>query len=216
MRVTLADISKMNVTGPGGEIYAGGSQEWYTDRWHKLAGCGPTAAANLIWYMNRPTSEDSSGGGDIGDYLRLQLEMFGFVTPGMQGVNTPGIFTDGLSGYGLKHELDIAARVLEIPKKPRKRPETADVRGFLSAALSSDSPVAFLNLSNGTLQNLENWHWVTVTAVDCLDGNDELAASVCDQGKAFEIDFGEWLKTSALGGALVCLKIQLNAAQPPV
>ena len=182
----------MNISNPEGEPFIGGSQEWYADRWQKLSGCGPTAASNLIWYITRQ-------GGCFDQYSKLQHEMFSFVTPTARGVNTSSIFTEGVKQYGTEHGLAITTHVLEIPAKPCKRPKAGEVRDFFITALEHDSPVAFLNLSNGTLANLEDWHWVTVISLEA----DTLAAEISDQGKVLEISLSEWLETSLLGGALV-------------
>ena len=176
--------------GSSPEIFIGGSQEWYEDRWQRISGCGPTAAANLIWYME---------GDRAGTYEKLQRDMFGYVTPGMRGVNTSGIFTEGVARYASERGVKIFTRTLEIPPKPRARPGVETCLAFLSAAIGTDSPVAFLNLSNGTLTDLENWHWVTILSVE----TDGASVAVCDQGRTFDLNFGEWLETSALGGALV-------------
>ena len=204
MKVTLANPCMMNITGSQGEIYIGGSQEWYLDHWQRISGCGPTTASNLIWYMARPKpAESSHKNGGFVHYMELHHEMFSFVTPGMQGVNSSSIFTEGLENYGRKHDLQITPHVIEIPGKPYTRPDTSEVRDFIVAALNSNAPAAFLNLSNGTLTNLANWHWVTVLAIE----PDTMATDICDQGAPLTIDLAEWLRTSMLGGALVYITI---------
>jgi len=194
MIITLADPGSMNIKDANGEIYIGGSQEWYEDKWHKLSGCGPVAASNLIWYKTR-----AQGGRE--QYLELIREMFGFVTPKRQGVNTSAIFTGGLALFGEKNGLRIATRALEIPGKPRRRPGIGAVRDFISTALGADSPVAFLSLSNGSLSKLDNWHWVTIIALD----TENMHVEISDDGKTFDADIAQWLKTSLFGGAFVYL-----------
>ena len=188
----------MTITDAAGETYTGGSQEWYENRWHRGAGCGPVAASNLIWYMTRP-----QGGKER--YMEIMREMFKYVTPGIRGVNNSAIFTGGIVRYGADKGLQIAAQVLEIPAKTRLRPDSGTACGFIATALQEDAPVAFLNLSNGELDDLEAWHWVTIIAIDTATAQVE----VSDHGKTLGLDISLWLKTSALGGALVYL-----AAQP--
>ena len=206
MKLTLADPEWLNVKDNNGKIYTGGSQEWYADNWHRKAGCGPTVASNLIWYMMKSQPESisySRKDGGQNNFLELMDEMISFITPGLQGVNTSAIFYEGFMRYGEKRGIKFIPHVLEIPGKPSKRPEPDAVCAFIAAALQADAPVAFLNLSNGTLENLENWHWVTIIAFE----RDTMAADICDQGDALTIDFGEWLRTSILGGALVCMTV---------
>ena len=184
----------MNITEPGSETYIGGSQEWYEVRWHKISGCGPIAASNLIWYTSRMQ-------GDKSQYEILMREMYSFMTPGMHGVNTSKIFTDAVSHYGAEKGMQMNLQVLEIPKKVNLRPDITTTLEFIASALHSNQPIAFLNLSNGTVKNLENWHWVTIITLDKTTG----IVEVSDYGKKLDIDISEWLKTTKLGGSLVTL-----------
>jgi len=199
MKYFLKNPDLLAVKGPGGETYTGGSQEWYADVWHKRAGCGPVAASAIVWYMARPARGPAAVEKDA--FLALMDEMITFIKPTVKGVNTSAIFTDGMARYAAKHNLRFIFRVLEIPAPPSRRPAPGRLAAFLNTAITNDAPVAFLNLSNGALKNLDNWHWVTVTAFD----GDTMAADVCDQGNAFCVDLGEWLATTALGGAFVYL-----------
>ena len=180
--------------GLSGETYIGGSQEWYEDSWHKKAGCGPVAATNLIWSMTHPE-------GGIEQYLELMRDMYPCFTPGLQGINTSVLFTDGIMRYIAEHGLKLTPQALDIPSRPRRRPKEGTVRDFILTALKSSVPVAFLNLSNGTVSNLENWHWVTIIALD----PDTMQADISDYGKVLEVDVSKWLKTTFLGGAFVYL-----------
>jgi len=128
-------------------------------------------------------------------------EMYTFVTPGIQGVNNSSIFTDGISRYLAKAGICFNPLVLEIPGKSGERPYIDVVLEFIESALRSDAPVAFLNLSNGSLGNLESWHWVTIIAIE----TDTMHVEFCDYGNVHEIDIYEWLRTSRLGGAFIYL-----------
>ena len=190
----LAAPDSLTIIGLNGEKYIGGKQEWYEDRWQRMSGCGPVVASNLIWYMTREH-------GRIEYYLKLMHEMFTFVTPGKLGVNTSAIFSEGIVKYGLKNGLHFDPKILDIAPALRKRPCIDTVREFITGALQMDAPVAFLNLSNGSLDNLETWHWVTIIALDA----ESMHVEVCDYGKKVVMDMSEWLRTSRLGGALVYL-----------
>ena len=194
MKTTQIKPDLLKLTGTDGETYIGGSQKWYEERWHIAAGCGPVAACNLIWAMARP-----QGGKE--QYKELMRDMFPYFTPGLRGINTSALFTKGITGYGAAHGLQIAPRALDIPIKKRKRPDVGAVEKFITSALNTDAPVAFLNRSNGTVGNLETWHWVTIIALD----KDAMQADISDYGNVLEIDVSEWLKTSRLGGAFVYL-----------
>jgi len=195
MIITLAKPELLNIITADGDTFVGGSQEWYEDKWHKKSGCGPVAASNLIWYIMRKRGVEQ-------DYLKLIREMYDFVTPGIRGVDTSAIFTDGLLSFALKKGIKITPCVLEIPKKKRDRPNIDALREFIINALRTDSPVAFLVLSNGSVSSLENWHWVTIITID----PDSMMAEISDYGKIINADISEWLETSMLGGSLVYLQ----------
>lgn len=207
MKHTLAHPALLEINIPDGGTAIGGSQEWYREKWQRMSGCGPTAASNLIWYLarSRPGLRalcDASGVGKE-DFLGLMGEVFTFVTPGMGGVNTASLFTSGAIRYGEAHSIPLISNVLEIPGMPCNRPKQDTLREFILTALQADLPLAFLNLSNGTLTDLESWHWVTIIALD----DDALLATISDQGRIFDIDLSEWLRSAVLGGAFVYLDV---------
>jgi len=195
MKIMLAKPELLNITTADTDTFIGGSQEWYEDKWHKKSGCGPVAASNIIWYIMRKNGVEK-------DYLNLIREMYDFVTPGIRGVDTSAIFTDGLMSFASKNDLKITPHVLEIPRKKRDRPKAEALREFIVKAINADSPVAFLVLSNGSVSILENWHWVTIVAID----QETMIAEISDYGKLLSADISEWLETSMLGGSLVYLQ----------
>ncbi len=203
MKHVIKNFELLKVRDPLGGSTVGGSQLWYRERWPRISGCGPTAASNIVWYYARSRPQLSSlcdaTRADRAHFLRLMDEMFTYVTPGMQGVNSASIFTGGLGRYGYAHGVNLSSHVLEAGRHIGDN----DAREFISRALNEDAPVAFLNLSNGALENLESWHWVTIVALD-----DRMTASIADQGRVFEIDLGRWLKTTRLGGALVYMTVE--------
>jgi len=140
--------------------------------------------------------------GEKGSYVELMEEVFTFITPGWGGVNRAALFTDGIVRYGAKAGRQVIPLVLEIPAWPRKRPQIDVVKDFITASIRENAPVAFLNLTNGTLRTIENWHWVTVIAFD----PDTMRAEISDYGETVNADVSVWLKTSILGGAFVRLR----------
>jgi len=194
MKTKLAKPELFNITTADGDTFIGGSQEWYEDKWHKKSGCGPVAASNLIWYIMRKHGIEQ-------DYFKLISDLYDCVTPGIRGVNTSAAFVSGLLSYASKNDIKITPRVLEIPKKKRDRPSIDELVAFITNALNSDSPVAFLVLSNGTVSTLENWHWVTIIAMD----TETMMIEISDYGKIISADISEWLETSMLGGSFAYL-----------
>ena len=195
MRVTLTHPENMNITDANGDVFIGGSQRWYTRFWRRMSGCGPVSASNLIWYKtDTPRTKDR--------YCQLMEKMFTYVTPGSHGVNTSTIFTEGIMRYGADTGLSYTTKVIEIPKTPADRPDAGAVSAFITDALQVDSPLAFLNLSSGSIKSFDSWHWVTITAFD----TDTMQAEICDYSKQICADIAEWLETSKLGGAIVSLR----------
>ncbi len=185
----------------------GSNQEWYLDSWQRTAGCGPATCANLVWYLSKTLDEFKPlflcENNDRTSMLALMEELWTYITPTRMGVNNTSIFAEGVAEFGLDKGIKFKIDVLKIPVFPTERPDWNTVKKYLSYAFSNDLPVAFLNLSNGKLKNLESWHWVTLTGID----EETSAATMLDQGKRSEVDLKLWLDTSAMGGGFVCLSL---------
>ena len=141
--------------------------------------------------------------------LALMNTMWEYITPGNRGVNTTKMFYDGALLYGKDRGIDLKCRVLNIEAKKSLRPSILEMSSFIDNAMNADLPVAFLNLSNGTLKNLDNWHWVTITAYDSV----KHTAIMCDQGSEHEIEMDTWIETTLLGGGLVVIEPDEEAAE---
>ena len=68
---------------------------------------------------------------------------------------------------------------------------------FVRRSLARDCPVAFLNLHNGRVKELDWWHWVSITALE--DGR----AEILDSGNRLTIDFHLWYETTRRRGGFV-------------
>jgi hypothetical protein len=156
-----------------------------------------------MWYLSktrpRLTALCRAADNAQSSFLTLMETMFSYVTPGRGGVNTTAIFTNGAQRYGTELGVPLEIQAQEIPTFRWLRPTLEGLRDFLLNAIESDLPVAFLNLSSGALRNLDNWHWVLIIGLD----PDSMMATICDQGKFWDIDIAKWLRTSALGGGMV-------------
>ena len=209
---------RISITSPevlqlssGDAVCYGGDQEWYATRRQRMSGCGPTTTSNLIWYLCATRPDVCGGLFDPCDcrrteMLRLMETMWYYVKPGMHGVNRPSLLADGAVRYAAVRGVSLNARVLDVPEDPSLRPSPARTLAFLCEAFADDLPVAFLNLSNGALQNLDNWHWVTLIAADST-----LHAEMYDQSARTIIDVKQWLDTTTKGGAFVVLSPTVDA-----
>lgn len=184
----------------------GGNQAWYRSWIRRLSGCGPTAASNLLWHLafSRPRTCGAlfdAKDRHSGEMLRLMNRVWHYVTPGIQGVEKPSTFVDGMLRYGQEHGVALRARELPVPAQADLRPTPNRALSFLSDAFRDDLPVAFLNLSNGRVHTLENWHWVTLIAV-----YPSLQCEMYDQGRRQNIDLSLWLPTTTGGGCFLAFE----------
>ena len=101
--------------------------------------------------------------------------------------------------------ITLECHTLGIPERKHPRPELADAVLFIVNGLTQNSPIAFLNLCNGEVDNLEEWHWVTVVALETDENQDQVLVTIFDGDKSETIDFKRWLQTTGDGGALIYL-----------
>lgn len=185
----------------------GANQASYPTHWQREAGCGPATCANLIWYLAQTRPEikipELPQPNSKKAMLNLMQELWQYITPrkGL-GVNSLSIFSEGAERFGEDNDILISTSCLEIPQEKAKRPSPDQVALFLENAFSENHLVAFLNLCNGQLPNLESWHWVTLFSLT----QPEMLVGMMDQGKRKQIDLGTWLEKTSLGGGFVVLK----------
>lgn len=207
MSHSLTRPEVLTLIGPGGETYRGGDQEWYPDLWQRRAGCGPTTAAALLAYLSqtRPALAPLRplAGGTRTGFAQYMQALWPYVTPGARGLDKPESLVLGCRSFALSRGCRLEGEILKIPRRREDRPTPAACRDFLLRALDNDCPVAFLNYSNGSLPNLDSWHWVPLIAL--TEGEGVLLCTILDEGEEKVIDLALWQETTLLGGALVSL-----------
>ena len=207
MSHSLTRPEVLTLIGPGGETYRGGDQEWYPDLWQRRAGCGPTTAAALLAYLSqtRPALAPLRplAGGTRTGFAQYMQALWPYVTPGARGLDKPESLVLGCRSFALSRGCVLQGEILKIPRRRENRPSPAACRDFLIQALDADCPVAFLNFSNGSLPNLDSWHWVPLIAL--TEGEGVLLCTILDEGEEKVIDLALWQETTLLGGALVTL-----------
>jgi hypothetical protein len=186
----------------------GCDQEWYASEWQRISGCGPTAASNIIYYLSRtrPFFKERIIQNSKESCLSLMEELWEFVTPNEEGVDTTKKFCESMLMYLNSIGLHVAARVCDIPEPTYLRPELETVLAFLKQAMADDAPVAFLNLCSGEVGNLESWHWVTIVTIEYSGDLSRALAIILDEGTVKTIDLALWYNTTALGGGFVYFK----------
>ena len=204
IQLSLADAGRLQIQDGSGGLYHGCDQDWFLSVWQRMAGCGPTVATNVLLYLLRsglirlPHAPQGKQ-----DCLKLMESVWKYVTPTMRGVNRTSILLDGVVRFAAQHGNALEGMALNVPESPAKRPGVDLVVEFISEGLRTDCPVAFLNLSNGDVEVLDNWHWVTIVALEADEGNQNVTAHIYDNGNSFPIDLKLWCHTTKQGGGFV-------------
>ena len=204
MLLTLSHPEYFTVTGPDGQPCQGADQDWYRKSWQRRAGCGPTTAAAILRYLTRvhPALAPMAPGDSHGDFLAYMEDLWHHATPGARGLDQAESFVLGCRSFALSRGCVLLGETLEIPHREKApRPSMEACRDFLAEALYADLPVAFLNYSRGSLDNLDSWHWVPLIGME-EEESGKLPCLILDGGEEKVIDFTQWLNTSTLGGAL--------------
>ena len=203
LKENLSHIDYLQVTDSNSsEIFCGSDQEWFPTERQRLTGCGPSAAANILFYIDR---KDNSGccGRNRTDLLSFMEEAWQSVTPGKDGIPSTAIFLEKVEQYAKLHGKAFHYFVLNIPTQQSERPSLSTVTEFIRQGLRTDIPIAFLNLDHGKEENLESWHWVTIAGLDSTDNDETVYISICDEGIEKQIDLKLWLETTVQGGGFV-------------
>ncbi len=203
---SLSNLKFLEILDEEHRSFYGCSQEWYPGKWQQLAGCGPSAASNIIWYLGHhlPSLGLDPKLNSKKNFLSLMQEVWKYVKPTVRGIPETKLFYEAVLAYTRSKGLNLAYRVCDVPQDKSGRPGFPEVVHFLEEGLTLDAPVAFLNLCNGREKNLERWHWVIVVSLNIPDEDEnKVCASVIDGGRVKEIDLSLWFKTTTLGGGFV-------------
>lgn len=141
----------------------GGNQEWCTDFWMYLGGCGALAACDLSICLARNYGLSECYPADAWnltkkDYVDFSTKMKPYIHPRVGGVTKLSMFTDGCGqylkdcGYQAEFETLNGDRTYEEAKE------------FVENAIERNLPVIYLMLRHRDkeLKDL-NWHWFCVT-----------------------------------------------------
>lgn len=208
MRTTLAHPDYCTIFGPQGELFRGGDQEWYGDDWQRRAGCGPTTAALCLAYLGRTASRLQDLAPQLpqtkGSFLTYMEAVWDYVTPSHRGLDSLEKFGQGSQSFAQSRGAVLSWSALAVPGiRAENRPSPAQCAAFLRTALQQDTPVGFLNFSNGAVEELDSWHWVPLIWLEEAGGI--LRCGILDQGREFPIDLSLWLHTTHRGGGFVSL-----------
>ena len=122
------------------------------------------------------------------------------------GVNKVEYFKNGFDKYLKDNNLTFESSILEIPKSKNKRPTNIELFDYLKSSITSDHPIAFLNLNHGKEKRLESWHWVLIIGITYDKEEGIINANIADQGEIKTINLTLWLETTLLGGGFIYYK----------
>lgn len=188
-----------------GKFSYGYNQEWYSDDWKQLAGCGPTTATQLISYIRfKEGLEDVSHAGDGELALQRMEEVWNYVKPRFGG----GLYkthwmSRGLDAYMKDAQMPFQAEMLPIYPLRGNHYDLATVVEFIKKGLEADSPIAFLNRHRGKEEGLSTWHWVPIISMEVSSG--DVRCKVYDEEIERVFSLKRWLKDNLLGGGFAYL-----------
>ena len=210
-RVFVRQPGLFTIRSGEGESFRGADQDWYPTAVQRYKGCGPTSAAVILSYLAaRPALSALYPGRSMDQdaFVQFMCQVWDYVIPREHGLHQPSMFQEGVRAFGASRGVELDPQVLEIPAARTHRPPFEAVSGFLRASLERDCPVAFLNLSNGKVSELDRWHWVTII------GMDGPMVHILDSGREFPIDLSLWYETTKKrGGFVAVLPAEGQAAQ---
>ncbi len=165
--------------------FNGADQEWYRKPWHRISGCGPATAANMLAIYSRKDGSQSglyAGDSDtfnIKDFIKHMDRVRRYVVPGPFGLTSATAFARFLSSYGDDAKCRLRP---EIKKGLATRPEIED---YVKEELLMGKSLAMLILRHrDSAFDDFNWHWMNVTNLDTKAGS----MSIGTYGERYEID----------------------------
>ena len=193
-----------------GSIFYGCQQAWYHTLWQRRAGCGPTVASNVIYYLDR-TRRNFYGSDDVFLTKReaqlIMEKVYKYVTPTMRGIPSTELFYDDVLNYSNAMGMGLELGVFNVPSDRVSCPPFKYLLEFLDQALTNDTPVAFLNLDHGEEKRLDSWHWVTIISLEYELEERMAVIKILDEGTIKEIDLYKWFRTTTLGGGFVSFNL---------
>lgn len=200
LRTSVARMDGFDIPEKGSSVQRGVDQEWYAGYRQRLSGCGPSTATNILrYYSDRLTLPMPA---QTKEEARALMELvWDYVTPTLMGLNTTQRYVEGIDKLQAEKGWGLSCRRLDISARLDERPDAAQVASFIREGLAADCPIAFLNLSRGSLENLDQWHWVTLVALE--EDGEQLWAEAVDNGRMLRLDLSLWLETTTRGGGFV-------------
>ena len=191
----------------------GGNQEWCTDFWMYLGGCGALAACDLSICLARNYGLKECYPGDAWnltkkDYVDFSTKMKPYIHPRVGGVTKLSMFTEGCGQY-----LKDCGYQVEFETLDGDRPYE-EAEAFVKNAIERNLPVIYLMLRHRDKEFKDlNWHWFSVTGYKIE--NEKVYLNYHTYGEALSVDFKRLWNTGMYkkGGIVAVRGINSNLSK---
>lgn len=165
----------------------GGNQDWCTDFWMYLGGCGALAACDTSICLAKNYGLKDCYPFDVDhmtkkQYIDFSMVMKPYIHPRAGGVTKLSIYTDGFGKYLKDRGYEVTFDVCSGEESYENACE------FLIRSLKMNLPVSFLLLRHRD-KNLKdlNWHWFMITGYFIKNGS--VMVKYHTYGEEQEVDF---------------------------
>lgn len=164
----------------------GGDQNWFSDRFMRLAGCSAVCASEACAYLaGRFPNLSRLYPGDPRsirkeEFVSFMQSVYQYITPGFMGMSSIKRFKKCFTEYAYSVGADVRILLLggDAPAGEAKR--------FLTRALDADYCALYLLLTHKDPEMDEfTWHWFTLTGYEM-------------NGETIMVDFATWGKKHTL------------------
>lgn len=174
--------------------YIGGDQEWFSDPWMKIGGCGAVTACDLCIYLAKHKDMRALYPFDpnevtMEDYLAFGMRMRAFLSPRTTGIHKTEIYIDGFDAY--------LASCGVRPIRMQGVGGDTDVQTagqLIRDQIDRGFPVPYLMLMHRDKRLKDYfWHWFLLNGYDTAD--DAFRVRVVSYGEQTWMDFSHLWQT---------------------
>lgn len=189
------------------EGFYGGSQDWFSDGWMKMGGCGAATMCDCCIYFDRykgtklyPYDAQMLS---KADYERFAMEMKPYLRPRFLGISRTAIFLRGARRF-LKDRHNVS---LQMTSLEGRRP-VEEAKAAVIKQIDAGLPIPYLNLFHQSPKLKEYvWHWFILNGYE-LRG-DRLMVKAVTYGGWEWLDFEElWNTGHRIRGGMVLFSMK--------
>lgn len=181
---SLTHPERLTITGPQGETYQGGDQEWYRDLWQRRRLRAHHRRRSAVLSVPDPPRlrpMAPAAARTQAGFLRYMEALWPYVTPGARGLDKPESLVLGCRSFALSRGCRLQGQVLEIPAQREARPSLDQCRAIRRPVPGPGLSRGLPQLLPRSPQNLDSWHWVPLTAM--TEGESVLLCTILVRGR---------------------------------